>query len=767
MSSGPSSDRSSDPDSGFFASFVESCSDPVVSIDGEGVVVYANPATESVLGYAPTELCGRSLAEIVADDGPKGRVRSVRGRLTEPAGLDEAGSLSVPLRHADGHTVAFSARFHAHARGSETLDDADDVDADDVDDDGDSDVDDDGDSDVDDDGDSDVDDDGDTVYTGVFRDAIEEVGTAELETFRNLVEHAGHAIYVTDLDGKIEYVNPAFSRHTGYDASEVLGETPAILNSGEMPDEYFDALWATLLDGEVWEEEIVDRRRDGELYHARQTIAPVVDDDGEVSRFVAIQTDITERKAAMGRLKQYRDIVERLDDPIMLQRRDGTFELLNQAVCEFAGVDRERIFGSDEFVFMNTETAAEIDERRREVLETESVAEYEISPTFPESGREATFNTRRYPYYDADGDLAGTFAICRDVTDQKERERDLERYERAVNAATDLIAAVDRDGRYLFANPQYREYHGLGDRDVTGLTLADVVPDDSYADVERQFERALRGSTVEYRTRRTHPGRGTRVFDVRYYPLESPDGDDPAGVVGVLRDVTDSENRAQQLRVVDRVLQHNLRNAVTVVRGQARQISSGEAGSREGDGGVAAAAEYIVSRADALLQTSEKAHHITEVLSDPPETEPVDLGRVARGIVAAVDEEFPEATVEASVPEDGTAIASATTWISRAIEELVRNAIVHHDRERPAVAVRVAVRADAVEIEIEDDGPGLTGMNRDVLVDGTAVDALYHGSGLGLWLVYWVVQQSGGETTVEGAEPRGTAVTVTLPRADR
>jgi PAS domain S-box-containing protein len=526
-----------------------------------------------------------------------------------------------------------------------------------------------------------------------------------------------------------------------------------------MPDEYFDALWSTLLDGEVWEEDIIDRRRDGEPYHAHQTIAPVVDDDGDVSRFVAIQTDVTERKAAMGQLKRYRDLVERLDDPVLLQNRDGKFELLNEAVSEFAGVDREALYGTDEFAFMDPEAAAEVDERRREVLETEEMAEYEISPEFPTSGREATFSTRRYPYYDADGELAGTFAICRDVTDRKVRERELERYERAINGATDLIAAVDRDGRLLFANPQYREYHGIGDRDVTDLTLADVVPERGYERVERQVERALRGEAVEYRTTRTHPTRGTRTFDVRYYPLDSPDGEAPAGVVGVLRDVTDSENRARQLRVVDRVLQHNLRNALTVVRGRAEQIAADETDA-------AAAAEYVVSRANDLLETSEKAHHITEILSDGAETERVDVGRVVQQVAAAAADEFPNATVDVSVPDDGVATASATTWLSRAVDELIRNAIVHHDRDRATVRVSVETNADSVEVRVADDGPGLDDMNRDVLVDGTAVDALYHGSGLGLWLVYWIVQQSGGSAAVRDAEPRGTAVTLTLSRTD-
>ncbi|WP_049906297.1 PAS domain S-box protein [Halorubrum tebenquichense] len=725
---------STHPPDDFFASFVEECSDPVVSLDREGTIVYANPATDAVLGYDPTDLRGRALVSLVASEAPDKRTQSVRERLSQAEGLDGHGTLSVPVRHADGHTVTFSVRFHEHAPGDEVADHG-----------------------CEDGSEATADGPG-AVYTGVFRDGVEEVGGAVTETFRNLVEHAGHAIYVTGVDGTIEYVNPAFTDHTGYDADEALGETPAILNSGEMPDEYFDALWSTLLDGEVWEEDIVDRRDDGELYHAHQTIAPVVDEDGEVSRFVAIQTDITERKAAMGRLKQYRDIVERLDDPVLLQNRDGEFELLNEAVSDFAGVDREALYGTDEFAFMGSEAAAAIDERRRAVLDTEEMAEYEITPTFPESGREATFSTQRYPYYDADGDLAGTFAICRNITDRKEHERDLERYERAINGATDLIAAVDRNGRLLFANPQYRAYHGIEGRDVTDLTLADVVPEGSYERVEREVERALRGEAVEYRTTRTHPTQGNRTFDVRYYPLESLGEESPAGVVGVLRDITDSEHRARQLRVVDRVLQHNLRNALTVVRGRAEQIVAGDADP--------AAAEYIVSRADDLLETSEKAHHITEILSDAPETEQVDVGRVARQIVATAAEEFPDATIEASGPDDGVARASATTWLSRAVDELVRNAVLHSDRDRPTVEVSVEVSADSVELRVADDGPGLTGMNRDVLVDGTAIDALYHGSGLGLWLVYWVIEQSGGSAAVESADPRGTVVTLTFARAD-
>ncbi|WP_281195472.1 PAS domain S-box protein [Halorubrum sp. F4] len=719
-------DRPDSFDDGFLASFVEGSSDPVISLDDGGTVVYANPAVESVLGYVADDLLGRRITSLIPDETAERRARSLHARLENPERLVGAGDVTIPLASDDGAVHSFSARFHDHEV------------------------------------------DGERVYTGTFREHAEGDRRRTFRTFRNLVEQAGHAIYVTDADGTIEYVNPAFTEHTGYEADEAIGETPAILNSARMSDDYFESLWETIRAGEVWEEEIVDRRKDGELYHAHQTIAPVLDEAGTVSRFVAIQTDITERKAAVGQLERYRAIVEQLEEPILLQNLEGEFELLNEAVSEFAGVPREELYGNDEFAFMDPETATTIDERRKDVLETEETAEYEVSPTFERSGRGATFSTRRYPYYD-DGELTGTFAICRDVTDIKARERELEQFKHAIDGATDLIAAVDRDGHFLFANRQYRTYHGIEETDVSGLTVGDVVDDEQYPDVKRHVDRALRGHSIEYRTTRTHPDRGTRTFDVRYYPLEgSEEGDDTAGVVGVLRDVTDSENRSRQLRVVDRVLQHNLRNALTVIRGRAKQLLDREAGTTTGTdvADLAEPASAIVSRADDLLTTSEKAHHITEVLSDPADTEPVDVGETVDQLVAATTAEFPAATVSASTPAEGEAVASATEWIDRAIEELLHNALVHHDRDRPSVEVSVETTAETVVIEVTDDGPGLDGMNRDVLETGRAVDALYHGSGLGLWLVYWVLQQSGGSATVADADPRGTVVTVTLPRRD-
>ncbi|WP_424018120.1 PAS domain S-box protein [Halorientalis pallida] len=117
-----------------------------------------------------------------------------------------------------------------------------------------------------------------------------------LREFKRAVEHAGYAVFITDTEGRIEYVNPAFEEITGYSAAEAVGATPNILNSGEMSREYFRRQWETLLAGEEWDEEIVNERRSGTRYVARQTITPLTGEDGSVEKFVAIQTDITALK---------------------------------------------------------------------------------------------------------------------------------------------------------------------------------------------------------------------------------------------------------------------------------------------------------------------------------------------------------------------------------------------------------------------------------------------------------------------------------------
>jgi PAS domain S-box-containing protein len=118
------------------------------------------------------------------------------------------------------------------------------------------------------------------------------------------LDAAANAILLTDRQGKILFVNPAFTKLTGYTTEEARGATPRLLKSGVTSAEIYQELWRTILSGKVWYGELTCRRKDGSLYVQDTTIAPVCSESGEISHFVGIQVDITDRKRAEGALIQ-------------------------------------------------------------------------------------------------------------------------------------------------------------------------------------------------------------------------------------------------------------------------------------------------------------------------------------------------------------------------------------------------------------------------------------------------------------------------------
>jgi PAS domain S-box-containing protein len=118
----------------------------------------------------------------------------------------------------------------------------------------------------------------------------------QLRKLSSAVEHSGSAIVITDTAGKIEYVNRKFTQVTGYAFQEVIGQNPRILKSGFTSDEEYKYLWQTLLSGHEWHGELLNKKKDGTLFWESVTISPILDDRGEITHFVGVKEDVTERK---------------------------------------------------------------------------------------------------------------------------------------------------------------------------------------------------------------------------------------------------------------------------------------------------------------------------------------------------------------------------------------------------------------------------------------------------------------------------------------
>jgi len=248
----------------------------------------------------------------------------------------------------------------------------------------------------------------------------------------------------------------------------------------------------------------------------------------------------------------------------------------------------------------------------------------------------------------------------------------------------------------------------------------------------------------------------TRHFDLTITSLRGPD-ERRAGRLVVLRDVTLLRERQQDLdllrQVLARVLRHNIRNELTVVRGY------GEVFADELDGEHADMADTLVAKADDLIELSAKARTIEQLVNEEQVVEEVDLVAMIEEIVASIEVPLPTNPVALSLPD--SCRVETTSSLELAIENLVENA-VEHTGEDAEIAVTLECSADEAVITVGDDGPGIPEQDLAVLDEG-AETPLQHGSGIGLWVVQWVIDNS--EATIEyETGPDGTEIAIRVPR---
>lgn len=566
----------------------------------------------------------------------------------------------------------------------------------------------------------------------------------ELQLFREAVEAAGHCIYWTDRDGILQYVNPAFEDTTGYSAEEAIGRNPRILQSGEHSQEFYNALWTTILSGDVWRSEVTNTTRSGETYVVDQTIAPVTDESGDITHFVAVNANITEQNRSKEELRRARDRREALfqnpNNAIIEDKFDGdsfVIQDVNEAFVEVFGHESDAVVGEavgEVLVPDEVDAQANYDEIRQRLLDGEGF-DRDVRRQTRDGPRE--FRMSIFPLDVGDGQL-GSYAIYTDITERKERETQLERYETIIEASGDAVYMIDSDGYFTFVNEALIEITGYSESEIVGEHVTKVMAEEDIETGTRLIQELLAGEKNRGKFEMAiHTAEGEVIsMENHIAVLTDADGSLKASA-GIVRDISERKAREERLEQFTSIVSHDLRNPLSVAIGS-QELAREDCESEHLDR-VAGALE----RMNTLI---EELQMWTQVGEEIEAQEPVAVSELIERSWQTV----PTANAQIRIASD-LMVTAERSRLRQLIENLLRNAVEHGGE---TVSITVGALADENGFYIEDDGPGITDAEpADVFESGYSREE--DSTGLGLAIVREIVDAHSWDISVTESEMGG------------
>ena len=236
-----------------------------------------------------------------------------------------------------------------------------------------------------------------------------------------VVEKNPTAIIITDNTGDIQYVNRSFEQITGYKKNDVLGQTPRILKSGHMPEPQYDDMWQKLKRGKSWYGEFHNRRKNGLLYWERASISPLINDDNEITHFIALKQEITEERKAQNKLRLASAVFNAAAEAILVTDAKNRIQMVNPSFQKITGYSEAEVIGQTPAILKSGKHSPQFYKDIYEQLNSKHKWEGEI------------WNKRKngeiYPEWiviscrlDLDKNIEGYVALFSDITKRKSDE---------------------------------------------------------------------------------------------------------------------------------------------------------------------------------------------------------------------------------------------------------------------------------------------------------------------------------------------------------
>ena len=393
---------------------------------------------------------------------------------------------------------------------------------------------------------------------------LEEIARGDLIT---AIEQTVEAIVITDVSANIRYVNPAFTRITGYTSEEVIGKNPRILKSGVHDAAFHQNIWRTIRAGKVWRGELVNRRKDGSLYTEEATITPLRDTVGALTGYIAIKQDVTQRRAAEEAQKFLASIVDFSEDAIIGRTPSGVIVSWNRGAEALFGYRAEEIIGRNIAVLATDEAEDMVNAVIERLKQGEVVPPFDGS-ALTKDGRRIEISASVSPVKDAKGNLVAVASILRDITERKRAEEARAFLAAVVESSEDAIVAVSHDHKILGWNKGAQTIYGYTTEEILGQSNRIFIPPEQSEEFETIFDKVLEeGCVIRFESiRKRKDGRKVELA-LTYSPIKNPRGA-VIGVSAIVRDITQSKATQQALHEADeryRDLVHNIPDVAWMV----------------------------------------------------------------------------------------------------------------------------------------------------------------------------------------------------------
>ncbi|WP_257300486.1 PAS domain S-box protein [Haloarchaeobius sp. FL176] len=594
--------------------------------------------------------------------------------------------------------------------------------------------------------------------------------SSELATEHQLIERvfgtSPLAKLVLDSEGRVVRANEKLAELFGERVDDLEGRRIAAWdwraldeNGEEIPASELPHYRALETGRPVYQYEHRCERCNGEMLWLSVNMAPITDLDGDVEYVVGSMEDITVRRTQRDELDRQLDLFRKAQDIAKVgawEYDSATEELYwTEMASVIHGTPEQTPQLEESFEYFHPEDRPTMKKQFQRALQ-EGIPYDSEARLVDDAGVLHWVRVRGQPQYEA-GDVVRIRGTIQDITDRKERELELRHMSRAVDEAPIGVTISDPsldDNPLIYVNEKFCEMTGYSREEALGRNCRFLQGDLTDERTVERVRNAIEAQEPVSVVLRNYRDDGTEFWNnLQVAPVRDEDGE-LVNFIGFQQDVSDRVERDRQLTTLDRYLRHNLRNEMSIVQGLAEQIQT------EGDAQLSTYADEIQSSVESLLGNVEKQRRIVQILQEDAQFQEFDLISLLDSIVDEYRSVYPDAEISLSGPDSVT--VSATEQLPEVFSELVENAVRHDDTESPRVSIEVTSEAGHVTVEVADDGPGIPDMDVNVLTGVEDETAIYHGDGLGLWLVYLVLHRSRGSVHYTENDPRGAVVSVVL-----